>query len=83
MNYINLNQNVPQGWECPRCKCIYAPTTMMCIRCPQQVKSNVSTGTNAENVCLTFIAPLGSDSSSTGNCIRCGKSKTHHVTSQG
>ena len=25
--------DVPTGWECPRCQCIYAPKVEQCIPC--------------------------------------------------
>ena len=34
---------IPQGWECPKCKRVYSPTTSMCSHCP--VQGVTSTGT--------------------------------------
>lgn len=38
----------PQGWECPKCKRVYSPTTMMCLYCPQ--KTTTSSTTNLTTV---------------------------------
>ena len=27
---------IPQGWECPRCKSVYSPITAKCWHCPVQ-----------------------------------------------
>lgn len=34
-----------QGWECPKCGRVYSPTTIMCLSCPQKVKTNITTNT--------------------------------------
>lgn len=49
---IPTQQFTQQGWECPKCKKIYSPSTPMCFTCPQQ--SVVSTATNPQ---LTY--PVG------------------------
>ena len=36
---------IPQGWECPKCKRVYSPTTTMCAHCPQKLVTTTSTGT--------------------------------------
>jgi uncharacterized OB-fold protein len=33
----------PQGWECPKCKRIYSPSTMMCLYCPTTTITHTST----------------------------------------
>lgn len=30
---------ISQGWECPKCKSIYSPTSIMCLKCPQNKSS--------------------------------------------
>ena len=41
---------IQQGWECPKCKRVYSPTTMMCIACPQQTQATTTTGTPLDSV---------------------------------
>lgn len=42
----NFNDlTIPQGWECPKCKRVYSPTTIMCIACPQYTKSTTTSDT--------------------------------------
>jgi len=43
MNDFNFT---PQGWECPKCKRVYSPTTIMCIACPQHTKTITTTTTD-------------------------------------
>jgi uncharacterized OB-fold protein len=40
MNDFNF---IPQGWECPKCKRVYSPTTIMCIACPQHTITTTNT----------------------------------------
>lgn len=42
----------PQGWECPKCKRVYSPTTILCIACPSL------TGSTSNS---TTVAPIGVD----------------------
>lgn len=30
---MEINLGVQQGWQCPICKRVYSPTTMMCMYC--------------------------------------------------
>lgn len=40
------NTFIQQGWECPKCKRVYAPSTPMCWYCPTPITtSNVPNGT--------------------------------------
>lgn len=44
MNDISQSiSTVPQGWECPKCKSVYSPTTMKCWNCPAQSIGGVTT----------------------------------------
>ena len=46
-----FNQTIsfaPQGWECPKCKRIYSPATMMCIHCVPNPISPTTSGTSWE-----------------------------------
>jgi hypothetical protein len=65
---------VPQGWECPKCKRVYSPTTRMCNYCPQY-NQGVTTTT------LTFTHSFSSNTPNpTGKtkCSVCGKEKWEH-----
>jgi hypothetical protein len=39
------DMQIAQGWQCPICKSVMAPTMMFCIRCPQKIVTN-TTGTS-------------------------------------
>lgn len=67
---------VQQGWECPKCKRVYSPTTPMCFTCPQEIKSNITSGTT--NICLQFVPDTVNSSATT--CMRCGKEKHQHLS---
>jgi len=50
-----LNQNfVQQGWQCPICKKVYAPSTHMCFYCPpkEQTWTSNNTTSNAPDIPL-------------------------------
>ena len=39
-----MNEFMPQqGWQCPICKRVYAPTTEMCYYCPGETQTSTST----------------------------------------
>jgi len=38
-----------QGWECPKCGRVYSPTTIMCLGCPQEVKTKTTTDSTPIN----------------------------------
>ena len=44
----------PQGWQCPVCKRVYSPSTLMCLYCGGD-KVNVTTGSNVG----TTATPVG------------------------
>jgi len=85
------NYFVSQGWECPKCKRVYSPTTMMCMYCiPKTSIATPSTpigtpiGTpimgsgstsGTTHVCTTFVSTM--DGKST-NCVTCGRSYNEH-----
>lgn len=75
MNDFNF---IAQGWECPKCKRVYSPTTMMCIVCPQTtVNTNLTTGTvNTSN----FHNFQEGEGSSKTKCKICGLEKWQHAT---
>ena len=82
---------ISQGWECPKCKRIYSPTTIMCIACPSLTGSTsisttdtpigvggfgIATGTT-DAVHLHGFIPDGKSSSNT-KCKICGKEQWQH-----
>lgn len=39
--------NTPQqGWECPKCKHVYAPFTIECFRCPAEMTATTTASTS-------------------------------------
>jgi uncharacterized OB-fold protein len=73
---------IPQGWECPKCKRVYSPTTSMCSHCPQHNQGVTSSGTtlNVGTSSTTYSHPFESDkkSSSGTKCKICGLEKFLH-----
>ena len=79
-----------QGWECPKCGRVYSPTTIMCLGCPQEVKTNVTTICNTVTVpndiskitnhttatCSGFVHDTVNTSST--KCLKCGLEKWQH-----
>ena len=51
---INEFLMAPQGWQCPICKRIYSPMTLMCYYCGGEQKSITYT-TSTENVEIARI----------------------------
>ena len=77
---------IAQGWECPKCKRVYSPATMMCMVCPNQpTTTGVSTTpvflTGTTSICTQFIAEADSGTNPDPKCIKCGKSRFQHPTS--
>ena len=35
--------SIQQGWQCPICKRVYSPNTMMCFYCGGECKTGIST----------------------------------------
>lgn len=68
---------IPQGWECPKCKRVYSPTTMMCSYCPENKQVITSTSTITST---TYSHAFESDkkSSSATKCKICGLEKWQH-----
>ena len=79
------NQFVPQGWECPKCKRVYSPTTLMCIACPQfsgfTSSETIPISTSTTTSCTTstrihnFVAGKGTSKT---KCALCGLEKWQH-----
>lgn len=67
---------VPQGWECPKCGRVYAPTQMMCIACPQQSGITFTTTGTTLNITSCDFIP---DETTGNNCLICGRPKSDHV----
>jgi uncharacterized OB-fold protein len=85
-----------QGWECPKCGRVYSPTTIMCLSCPQTVKTNTTTNTpwstitvpnddnvfypSGSNINLCFEFTPDESTSSATKCKKCGMEKFQHPT---
>lgn len=77
MNDFNF---IPQGWECPKCKRVYSPTTMMCIACPidnSTITPNTPIGIGGHGVANTAHVFVP-DPITTSVCKVCGKDKSLH-----
>jgi len=49
MTYIDLGKEfVQQGWQCPICKRVYAPSIPMCFYCGNDLKNETSTDSTTE-----------------------------------
>ena len=66
---------IPQGWECPKCKRVYSPTTSMCAHCPQHTQGITSYGTTS-TANFHHFEGLGTS----GKCKICGKEAWEHPT---
>ena len=81
MNDFNF---IAQGWECPKCKRVYSPTTTMCIACPQYTKSVTTTNTlissdgTISSISYMHEFQAGGKGSSKTICKICGKEKFLH-----
>ena len=77
----------PQGWECPKCKRVYSPTTIMCIACPSLTGSTsnstvTSTGTGTTSVFSSCVFEPGGTIEGfyyPDFCRKCGKEKQYHT----
>jgi RNA polymerase subunit RPABC4/transcription elongation factor Spt4 len=77
----------PQGWECPKCKRVYSPTTIMCIACPSLTGSTSNSTTGApigvDLFGTTSTAMLHNfqegEGTSKTKCKICGKEKLGHL----
>jgi len=69
---------IPQGWECPKCKRVYSPTTTMCAHCPQHTQAITSSGTTSTAYLHNFEPDK--KSSSKTKCKICGREKFEHPT---
>lgn len=81
-----------QGWECPKCGRVYSPTTIMCLTCPQPIKTNITTNTpwntvtvpndisgtttHTATICSGFVPDTVNTSST--KCMKCGLEKWQH-----
>ena len=72
MTLIDFENQIPKGWECPKCGRVYSPSTPMCFTC-------VGTSIPAINACNQFIADTENKSSGLNTrCMNCGKEKWEH-----
>jgi hypothetical protein len=71
---------IPQGWECPKCKRVYSPTTSMCSHCP--VQGVTTTGTTLTfNSGTTFSHTFSSNTpnpTAKTKCSVCGLEQWQH-----
>jgi hypothetical protein len=65
----------PQGWECPKCKRVYSPTTIMCVACPSMTGS-ITVGTSSTLSIHNFQQTEGTTSST--KCKICGLEEWQH-----
>jgi hypothetical protein len=70
---IHQHRFTQQGWECPKCGRVYSPSTMMCLSCPQEVKTNITTTAT----CSGFVSDTVNSSST--KCMKCGLEKWQHI----
>ena len=70
---------IQQGWECPKCKRVYSPTTSMCSHCPQHIQGVTSTETTLTvGSSSTFFAHNFESDKKNGKCKICGLQKVQH-----
>ena len=69
---------IPQGWECPKCKRVYSPTTSMCAHCPQHTQGITSSGTTSTANFHNFESDK--KISLKTKCKICGKEAWEHPT---
>jgi hypothetical protein len=72
---------IPQGWECPKCKRVYSPTTSMCSLCPQNNQGETSTGTTltvGSSSTSTWFAHNFESDKKGGKCKICGLQRLQH-----
>ena len=51
MTYIDLGKEfIEQGWQCPLCKRIYAPSTPMCPYCGGNMKVKTTTSVSTDDM---------------------------------
>lgn len=72
---------VPQGWECPKCKRVYSPQTMMCIACPSMTSSTTTSSVFKGDIELTCVFEPGGVTKGyffPDFCSKCGKERQYH-----
>lgn len=77
MNDFNFT---PQGWECPKCKRVYSPTTIMCVACPSMT-SSTSNSTTTSTFTSCVFEPGGTIQGLyyPDFCKKCGQEKQYHT----
>lgn len=79
----------PQGWECPKCKRVYSPTTIMCIACPALTGSTSNSTSftpsstfqfqgNFDSTCVFEPGGTIEGLYYPDFCKKCGKQKQYH-----
>jgi hypothetical protein len=69
MSFSIFPNIAPQGWECPKCHCVYAPLTPMCLSCPPQ------TITTSDTVTLIPCEHDWNEEITVPACRKCGTMK--------
>ena len=70
---------VPQGWECPKCKRVYSPTTIMCSYCQGVVTTgSTTTFTSSGSTNYSMHKFEQKESTSATVCKICGLEKWQH-----
>lgn len=76
-----MQKVISQGWECPKCGKVYAPTQLECTRCPIPI-TYTSTGTEYNPRDTTSTAPHGfisKEGVSIDICAICGLGRGQHL----
>jgi uncharacterized OB-fold protein len=76
------NIKIQQGWECPKCGCVYSPLTSKCNVCPQSITKGTPIGVGGFGTATTFLCTqfVAEQNGSTTNskCMNCGKESWQH-----
>ena len=74
---MSNNKLIQQGWECPKCGCVYSPLTIKCNVCPQHLTFGTSS-TSTTFFCTQFVEEANGSTVNT-KCMRCGKESWQHI----
>ena len=73
---------IPQGWECPKCKRVYSPTTSICSYCSQHTQGTATTETtltaNSSNSSNAWMVHNFEVDKKSTKCKICGLQKLQH-----
>lgn len=71
-----------QGWECPKCGRVYAPTNLMCWYCPNNAIATtdvVFTHPNYHPIACNEFEPYDGLNNQPQICKKCGLPKNEHL----